>query len=99
MVFGLWLRLNLSATIVVEMATTQCITLSISLGDNTWMCSGVYASPSYPNRCTLWDHLRSMRLTIDVPWMMLGDVNEILLPSEQKVACFMPLKLTGLFKL
>ncbi|KAF1869450.1 hypothetical protein Lal_00022895, partial [Lupinus albus] len=38
--------------------------------------------PSYMDRELLWDHLVSIRNLVTLPWLLLGDFIEILLPSE-----------------
>lgn len=42
----------------------------------------VYASPIPTNREALWSHLGNLRSSVLGPWMLIGDFNEILLPSE-----------------
>lgn len=59
----------------------QCITLAIESGDTSWTCSGIYASPNFSSRCCLWDYLNNLRASIIGSWTMLGDFNDIILPS------------------
>lgn len=67
----------------------QCITLDVDDGMR-WTCSGVYASPHFPIRCNLWNYLIDLRASIQNPWMLIRDFNEIILPSEQKGGLFYP---------
>lgn len=60
----------------------QAVTVSISRGANKWTCSAIYASPVPVSREILWDHLQSLRSLSNDPWLLFGDFNEILLPSE-----------------
>lgn len=68
---------------VVE-AMAQCISIQVSIGHHSMVCSGVYASPNFSLRCSLWDYLVDLRRRIILPWALIGDFNEILLPSEQR---------------
>ncbi|XP_057425891.1 uncharacterized protein LOC130719279 [Lotus japonicus] len=46
------------------------------------MCTAVYASPILAQREALWRHLSGLRSDIVIPWLLVGDMNEILHPSE-----------------
>ncbi|KAK7282258.1 hypothetical protein RIF29_10902 [Crotalaria pallida] len=61
---------------------SHCVTFSIARGACKWVCSTVYASPVATVRDNLWDHLVGMQSSIILPWLLIGDFNEILLPSE-----------------
>lgn len=82
---GIWALKNdgSSFTCKVFSSMHQCITLRISCRNQSWICSGVYASPVYSRRCHLWNHLRGLRGTITQPWALMGDFNEIISPNEQ----------------
>lgn len=60
----------------------QVVTISIKQGSNIRWCSAVYASPIPFVRDLLWEYLCTLRTTIQGPWLLMGDYNEILLPSE-----------------
>lgn len=72
----------------VEDCMRQCISVKVSRGNQSWLCSGIYASPTFSVRCQLWDYLRDLRRRIICPWVLMGDVNDILLPSEQRGGVF-----------
>ncbi|WJX55927.1 hypothetical protein P8452_41641 [Trifolium repens] len=55
----------------------QSITFSISKGMAKWACSAIYASPTYTARIELWTHLQNLRNNIFIPWLMIGDFNEV----------------------
>jgi hypothetical protein len=44
----------------------------------------IYASPNHAQRPNLWNYLMNIGQTIGVPWMLIGDFNETLLPSDQR---------------
>lgn len=68
---------------VIE-SMTQCISLEVIRGSKKWLCTGVYASPTYNTRCHFWDYLMDFCHRVSLPWALLGDFNDILLPSEQR---------------
>jgi len=69
-------------------SVSQCITVKVARGNNSWFCSGIYASPIISIREGLWDYLRDLRSRVNHSWVLLGDFNEILLPSEQRGGIF-----------
>lgn len=72
----------------VEDCVRQCISVKVSRGNQSWLCSGIYASPTFSVRCQLWDYLRDLRRRVICPWVLMGDFNDILLPSEQRGGVF-----------
>lgn len=58
--------------------------IKLYLSTEVWFFTSVYTSPTYTIRLDLWHHLTSLRDTIKAPWMLVGDFNEITLPSELK---------------
>lgn len=60
----------------------QAITFSISKGNKSWFVSAVYASPLFSVRCDFWQHLKNLRTRILGPWLLLGDLNEVIHSSE-----------------
>ena len=69
----------------------QAIIVEFSRGRSKWLCTVVYASPIPSQRELLWDYLQEV-VAVDggVPWLVVGDFNEILLPSEVKGGDFYP---------
>lgn len=49
-----------------------------------WLLSTVYESPMATYRQHLWEYLLQLGNLVDIPWLMLGDFNQILHPSEKK---------------
>lgn len=87
---GVWALVNKSCNTCVNVidSTPQCITLELVNNGASWSCSGVYASPNYNLRCGLWDHLSNLKNNIHGPWMMIGDFNDVIMPSEQHGGIF-----------
>ena len=50
----------------------------------SWLITGIYASPRYRERRILWDNLNKVATLHNLPWLVLGDFNEIL-SSEDKL--------------
>ena len=68
----------------------QVITLELQRGNCVWLCSAVYASPTPSIRENLWKDFMSLRENITLPWLTIGDFNEILFPSEVRGGDFNP---------
>ena len=66
----------------------QIITLKLQRGDCSWYYSIVYASPTPSMRQSLWLYIMELCEKVDDPWLLLGDFNEILYPSEVRGGCF-----------
>lgn len=45
--------------------------------------SAIYVSPKMHTRSILWDNLCDVASFISMPWLMLGDFNEIMWQSEK----------------
>ncbi|PNY14872.1 ribonuclease H, partial [Trifolium pratense] len=66
----------------------QCVSFVVAKGNDKWLCSGIYASPISTVRPRLWDHLEELSKEHALPWLAIGDFNDILLPREQKGGVF-----------
>ncbi|QHO41414.1 uncharacterized protein DS421_5g145540 [Arachis hypogaea] len=53
-----------------------------------WVCSAVYTHPQAHRRYALWDYLDKLKVEIRIPWLMLGDFNEVLVASEIRSRAF-----------
>jgi hypothetical protein len=72
------------------------ITVRLSLGNESWYLTGVYASPVYTKRLDLWNHIIDLRRDVDGPWLLMGDFNDIIHPSEQRGGNFSPTRAAAL---
>jgi len=87
---GIWL-LKQSAKNTTSLITDfnqYSITFTVSLGDATTTCTCVYASPNATMRTYLWTYLSKLNRTIAGPWMLIGDFNETIIPSDQRGGIF-----------
>lgn len=81
---GIWILLEHGSefTVSVKDIFHQAVTVFVSRGNKLWHCSTIYASPIPVVRDILWKHLQNIRASITGPWLLMGDFNEILVPSE-----------------
>jgi hypothetical protein len=94
---GIWILSNSSLySFSVIDNCSQAITLRISFGARSWVCSIVYASSIPSTRQPFWDYLISLRNRCNAPWLFVGDFNEILLPPEVSGALFVRIGLLPL---
>ncbi|XP_020229433.1 uncharacterized protein LOC109810390 [Cajanus cajan] len=87
---GIWV-LQLSSSVFTFKnvnSTNQVVSIEVFKGSHIWICSGVYASPTPTERVRLWDYLCSLRASFHLPWVLVGDFNETLLPSDQRGGLF-----------
>lgn len=79
---GIWV-LSCKEDLVFSLIDTmfQAITFSVSKGNNSWFVTAVYASPIFSVCCGLWTHLTMLRSHIGGPWVLIGDMNELLSSS------------------
>ncbi|KAK7255751.1 hypothetical protein RIF29_29170 [Crotalaria pallida] len=82
---GLWvLAPNDSYVYSVVDSVRHAISVEVSKGGSSWLVTAIYASPTPAGRHPLWDYLVNFRGSVSVPWLMLGDFNDISHPSEVK---------------
>ena len=62
----------------------QVVPVQIGSSSLAWVCSAIYGSPTLSLQELLWGHLAELRRRILLPWMLIVDFNEVLLPSEVK---------------
>ena len=53
-------------------------------GDDAWRFTGFYENPVTANRELSWILLKHLCLKMDLPWLCLGDFNEIV-KAEEKI--------------
>ncbi|XP_071680095.1 uncharacterized protein [Lolium perenne] len=52
--------------------------------ENIWRFTGMYGEPKWENKYLTWDYLRNLHAQCNMPWLVLGDLNEILYPFEKE---------------
>lgn len=80
---GIWLLWNANmASIEVLAATDQAVTALVTkLDGQNWLHTVVYASPNYMIREDLWNYITELGKVVNMPWVMLGGINQ---PLEAK---------------
>ena len=80
---GIWvLANNNNFQVTVVDIFHQCVSVKIGFGSTHWICSAIYASPTPVTREDLWDYLKNFGASIQHPWLLIGDFNEVLFSSE-----------------
>ena len=51
--------------------------------DNAWRFTGFYEDPNTANQENSWGLLRALSHQFNLPWVCMGDFNEILLANEK----------------
>jgi hypothetical protein len=54
----------------------------VSPNEPQWHLTCVYGELRVENHHRMWDALRALRLESDLPWLIMGDFNELLWPEE-----------------
>jgi hypothetical protein len=87
---GIWLlkhsAINITTNVIAH--NPHSLTFPISRGSANTICTCIYASPNLSLRPSLWTHLVNINHSIADPWMLIGDFNETLLPSDQRGGVF-----------
>lgn len=83
---GIWLHKHAAdvTTTTISDINQYSITFTINRGNATTTCTCVYASPNPTLRLPFWNYLSHLSQTITGPWMLIGDFNETILPSDQR---------------
>lgn len=83
---GIWLHWN-SSMVQVEVLSLMeqeiDVLLQVQSLSFSWILSDIYASPKFENMCILWENLKKVSNHHDLPWILMGDFNEVLEESEK----------------
>ncbi|CAJ2658994.1 unnamed protein product [Trifolium pratense] len=66
-----------------ELLDDRCYDVS-EKGMEPWLLTVIYASPRENERHDTWQLLRHLATSINKPWLVMGDFNEIAYPDEKK---------------
>ena len=83
---GLWMLWKTEDVEVSHLSSTeQEIHASIKVHSSnlTWLISTIYASPRLAERQILWNNLKTVAQLHNLPWLMLGDFNEVLCGEDK----------------
>lgn len=81
---GIWILWN-PHNITVEPHSTSFfeVHLQIQVSYNIFILTALYASPKFNIRKNLWHKLSNIASFISLPWLLMGDFNEISHPREK----------------
>ena len=66
---------------VIQLAKTEQkihVVVKVCVSNHLWLLSSIYASPRFEERKLLWNNLAFVVDLHQLPWLMLGDFNEML---------------------
>jgi hypothetical protein len=85
---GLWLRWNSLAVDIIHLASTEPeihALVKVSFSNLSWILSSIYASLRFLECYLLWKNLANVASIHSLPWLMMGDFNEVLLSDDKFV--------------
>ena len=83
---GLWLLWKKEDADVNLLAFTEKeihATIKVCYSNQSWFISAIYASPRLVERHIMWSNLSEVANLHDLPWLLLGDFNEILCREDK----------------
>ena len=83
---GLWILWKTEEVEVVSLSSTEQeihATVKVRSSNLTWLLSAIYASPRLVERKILWGNLKTVAHLHSLPWLMLGDFNEVLCAEDK----------------
>lgn len=83
---GIWLLWDMTKIQVDPFVLNdQMIMAAISCqGRNPFLLSIIYASPNPSFRLQLWEYIKTLGTLIDVPWLLLGDFNQVVAACDKR---------------
>ena len=78
---GLWILWNKEGVEISLLANTEQeihATLKVHASNLSWLFSAIYASPRMAKRQILWSNIEEVGQLHSMPWLMIGDFNEVL---------------------
>ncbi|CAL2238143.1 unnamed protein product [Prunus armeniaca] len=81
---GVWLLWNdNSISLHVVAHSSQTITALVTMDAKRWLLIVVYASPCSNVRTSLWKYFDGLTTVCNLPWLLLGDFNDIVCGDEK----------------
>ena len=83
---GIWIMWNSDMVEVEHLCSTEQelhVSVKVRGSHNLWLLSAIYASPRGSERRILWKNLSVIALLHNLPWVMVGDFNDILSCEEK----------------
>ena len=84
---GIWLLWNESPSLQIEIITHSEYSIhalvKVSFPSLTFLLTVVYASPNFTKRKFFWEYLQNLATVVSLPWVLLGDFNDMLSNDEK----------------
>jgi hypothetical protein len=52
--------------------------------EKVWRFTGIYGEPRWEDKYKTWEKIRELKQNLNLPWIMMGDFNEILFSNEKE---------------
>ena len=98
---GIWVLWNSAVVEVTQLAKTEQeihVTVKVLDSNLTWVLSSIYACPRLAERSLLWNNLSSIASLHHLPWLMVGDFNELFSCNDKQGGNHLNLRRVQLFK-
>lgn len=80
----IWVLWNPNIVNLRTMATSfQEVHLECKVSRKTFLLIAIYASPLFERRKLLWNFFMNLSPRLNIPWLLLGDFNDIAIPSKK----------------
>ena len=84
---GIWLLWNESPSFKVEILTHSEYSIhalvKVPSPSFSFLLIAVYTSSNFNKRKLFWDYLQTLAIAISLPWVLLGDFNDMLSDNEK----------------
>jgi ribonuclease HI len=83
---GIWLLWNSELVDVSVLAATEQeihAVVKVLSSNFSWLLSSIYASPRFLERKLLWNNLSQVATLHNLPWLLVGDFNEVLSSDDK----------------
>ena len=84
---GIWVLWNQRPSCKVEILTHSKhsihVLVKVSSPSLSFVLTAMYASPNFNKRQLFWDYLRNLATLVDLPWVLIGDFNNMLSEDEK----------------
>ena len=81
---------------MVQIRSYSCMHIDANIGDvnmgETWRFTGFYGSPEVSQRTMSWDLLLQIHSQSTMPWLFVGDFNEITCDAEKLGRALRPIR-------
>ena len=96
---GLLLLWKKEIVLSLRFKTENYIDVFIGCGqEQIWRFTGFYGEPRWADKHLSWDRIRELKTVNTMPWLLMGDMNEILYPFEKEGGNPRPTHFTEAFR-